>query len=155
MGFFQQRAGEFFDPAWTAQDFTPLRCANTLAMLLERVIASGIAARPEVQYMPIFGFTYADGRRMLSVGGMIVNRAIARQVRGADLDELPFVRKSKEVSLFDISVPALTRRERLLLDQGMPSKDGWVPEEFEISASEVAGYRSIYRYLPIYGELLF
>lgn len=155
MGFVKQRVGDYFDPGWTTEDFSSLQFSETLARLLERVIAAGIAARPEVEYKPIFGFTYADGKKMLSVGGMIVNKAMAKKLRGADLDELPFVRKPKELSLFDISVPQLTRRERLLLDQGMPSEDGWVPEEFEISARDVASYRGMYRYLPIYGELLF
>ncbi len=56
---------------------------------------------------------------------------------------------------FSIEVPVLTRKERLHLDQFMPQSDpDWAPSEFEMDMDDLQAYRSIYRFNPIYAELL-
>ena len=73
---------------------------------------------------------------------------------GSRLGELPFVRRNGEDAPYEIRVPRLTRKERYYLDPHMPSADGWFPRDFDLSTDEVLQYREIYRYYPIYAELL-
>ena len=55
---------------------------------------------------------------------------------------------------FRIKVPVLTRKERLYIDSHMPSEPDWVPNDFEIEPEAILDYREVYRYCPLYAELL-
>ena len=73
-----------------------------------------------------------------------------------DWEELPFVRRQLYIEPFRIEVPVLTRKERLYIDSCMPCEPDWVPDpnDFEIEAEAIAAYRQVYRYCPLYAELL-
>lgn len=96
----------------------------------------------------IFNFAYADGRQMLSLGGMVGTRDTLRKLRRTGIYGLPFVTSAERPIV--ISVPPLTARERLWLDQHRTSPRG----HFEVDRRAVTHYRRYYRHYPNYFEAL-
>lgn len=152
--YFAEEAEEYLWAKPTVKDFARERLSNVNAQLVDRAISKALVARPEVAFLPMFNFTYADGHRMLSVGGMIGTDAQKRQLSSLDYETLFFLRKSLIASPCEIVVPKVTRKERLYLDREMPCGENWTPRDFELSASEVCAYKDIYRYYPAYTEML-
>lgn len=122
--------------------------------ILQRAIMSGVGPRADIEFTPLFNFLYADGHEMLSVGGMITTSAQKRLIARSALSAQNYFRDSLMKEPYRISVPNLTRRERLYLDSAMPSAPDWIPSEFELTSAEVAAYNEIYRFFPAYAELL-
>lgn len=114
----------------------------------------GMAGRPEVEFIPLFDFVYADGHRMLSVGGMLGTSEEKHRLNGVDMEKAPYFRLSADAQPYEIVVPKLTVRERYLLDAAMPCPVSWQPKEFNLSKVDVESYREVYRFLPAYAELL-
>ncbi len=152
--YFREVAREYWDRRFRVEDFGDEDIPEVATRLLERAILSGLAATPELEFLPLFKFIYADGHRMLTIGGMIGGRAEKRLLNKSTLDKCVYVRRSLRAAPFEIHVPPLTRRERLLLDQNMPCDKDWVPDGFELKQESVAKYRDIYRFFPGYEELL-
>lgn len=154
MARYKEVAGDFLPFDITLEDFRRSSLAHTNARILANVIRQGVVARPNVSFLPMFSFAYADGHEMLTVGGMIGDADDERKLYSTGASAEEFIRKSLDDPPYVIEVPRLTRKERIALDQHMPCADGWVPKEFEITAEEIRNYRSIYRYYPMYGELM-
>jgi hypothetical protein len=92
---------------------------------------------------------------MITIGGMLATDDEEASLRRCDFLRMPFVRRARSDDFYRIRVPRLTRKERMFLDRDMPATPGWKPKAFELSAEDIAAYQEIYRYYPIYGELLF
>jgi hypothetical protein len=122
--------------------------------ILSNAISRGMRARSSVEFLPMFNFTYRDGHKMLTLGGMIAGIDERRKVQASGLVEAIYYRSSFKPAPFDIVVPRFTRRERMCLDQAMPSPDDWLPHEFEARPEDVKAYQQIYRFLPQYAELI-
>jgi hypothetical protein len=91
---------------------------------------------------------------MLSMGGMIAGPTEKRQLQSTTLSETKYYRDNFDTPPFEITVPRLTRKERIYLDREMPCADEWTPEEFDIDAELLRHYRDIYRFLPAFAEIL-
>jgi hypothetical protein len=151
---FQEECGDFFDPTWESEDFGASAIPKRSTKVIETAILSGVNMRDGITFEPLFNFLYADGHQMLTIGGVICLKDDKRKLRGIEWDELPFVRRKLSLEPFKIDVPVLTRKERLYIDSHMPSDPEWEPEEFEIDAEAIRAYREVYRYCPLYAELL-
>lgn len=152
--YYEEQAGQYFTHGWSDENFALSQLASTNAQILFNAIGAGLAHRRNAHFYPLFNFVYADGHRMLTVGGMIVGDTERRRLEGCDFSNSPFLRFGETDSPFQILPPKLTKKERAILDFHMPSADRWVPREFELSREEVAAYRELYRYYPAYAELL-
>jgi hypothetical protein len=152
--YFVQEAEQYLWAKSTVADFAREKLLQVNARLIDCAISKALVARPEVMFLPLFNFTYADGHRMLSLGGMIGTKEHERQLKSLDYKTLCFLRKSLTGRPYEIIVPKVTRKERLYLDHEMPCEDNWTPTDFELSSSEVAAYRRIYQYYPAYTEML-
>jgi hypothetical protein len=152
--YFVDEARAYIWPKPTIQDFARENLPNANARLIEAAISKALVTRPEVTFAPLFNFSYADGHRMLSVGGMVATEGHRRSLSSLDCGTLYFLRKSLTEPPYEIVVPKVTRKERLYLDTEMPCKDRWTPEDFELSDEDVSAYRSIYQYYPAYTEML-
>jgi hypothetical protein len=152
--YFEGHAGAYLEHGWGVEDYARSNLPNVNATIIYKALISGLAHRAAVDYSPLWKFRYADGHDMITVGGMIGTETDRRKLNGCAFGDQPFVRRSLEDAFYEIRVPRLTRRERLLLDTRMPAKKGWTPKEFEIDADDVAAYSEIYRYFPMYGEML-
>lgn len=152
--YFREELGSFVSFDATVSEFTRSNLWRVNQKVLENGLKAGLAGRDEVEFLPLFAFIYADGHRMLTIGGVIGASAEMRKLAACDLSSATFVRMDLESEPFEIVVPRITRKERLYLDAAMPCDDEWVPDEFELDESMVRSYREIYRYYPSYAELL-
>lgn len=152
--FLQEQVGDYFEPNWTPSDFGRSQLPYVNAHLLLKIIRSGVAPRPAVEFFPLFQFSYSDGTPMVTIGGMIGTGVEKRKLDACDFSGAAYIRRSHSVDLFEIHVPRLTRRERQVLDAGMLADENWTPREFKLDPEDLAAYRQIYRYYPAFGELL-
>lgn len=151
---FQEECGDFFDPTWNLGSFNASAIAKRTIEVVETAFLSGLNMRDGITLEPLFSFLYADGHQMLTIGGVICSKNEKRKLRQIEWEELPFVRRKLSLEPFIIDVPVLTRKERLHIDSHMPSEATWVPTEFEIEPKAIQAYREVYRYCPLYAELL-
>jgi hypothetical protein len=151
---FQEECGDFFDPIWNTSDFNAADIPKRVMQVVKGALFSGLNMRNGINFEPLFGFIYADGHQMLTVGGVICSKHERRKLRSIDWEELPFVRRKLPSDPFRIEVPVFTRRERLYVDSHMPCEADWAPAEFEIEQEAIQNYREVYRYCPLYAELL-
>jgi hypothetical protein len=151
---FQKEAGEYLGNFTKDQQFSRSNLVAINGTIIERAIMHGLAGRKDVKFFPLFNFVYADGHRMLSVGGMIGSKDDGLRLNSLDELHLPFLRKSITKTPYEIHVPLLTRKERLHLDSFMPCHSTWTPPEFAMKPEDVQVYREIYPYFPAYTETL-
>lgn len=145
----EQYLGEFTSVA----DFTASKLTNVNVQVLLRALKAGLAGR-SVQFFPLFNFLYADGHRMLTIGGVIGTDTERRQILASTFIKTVYSRRDFLRPPYSIRVPRLTRKERLHLDCVMPCPKSWRPSEFELPDEDVLAYREIYRFFPAYAELL-
>jgi hypothetical protein len=152
--YFQKEAGDYLGNIAKDRQFSRSRLVAINASIIKNAIMSGLAGRNDVKFFPLINFVYADGHRMLSVGGMIGTDEDGRKVKTLNKLHLPFLRDSIVEKPYNIRVPLLTRKERLHLDGAMPCRTSWQPSEFEMKPEDIHAYREIYPYFPAYTETL-
>lgn len=151
---FRTEAGELALSFDQVSDFAESKLVDVNVRLIERAIKAGLMGR-ESQFSPLFNFLYADGHRMVTIGGMITTETERRLLRASKLQDTTYVRQSLRRKPFEICIPHVTRKERLHLDTHMPCPKRWKgPKKFEMRAQDVQAYREIFPFLPAYGELL-
>jgi len=151
--YFVHEASQYLWPSPATKQFARDCLYRVNARLINSAISKGLLSRTDLSFYPLFNFIYADGNRMLSVGGMVGTEADGRRLDSLDRKTLNFLRSSLTTNPYEIVVPKITRKERLYLDSRMPCDDNWTPRDFELSWDNVAAYRSIYRYYPAYAEM--
>jgi hypothetical protein len=120
--------------------------------VLSNAISSATASRG-VGFLPLFSFVYKDGHEMLTIGGMFVTEGEKRRIVNSPLRDRSYCRFDLSKEPYRIRVPRLTRKERLYLECVMPTAAGWTPRDFEMDADDIAAYKEIYRFFPVYAEL--
>jgi len=153
MRYYRQEAEDHFWRGISRKDFARDMLPMTNARILQNVIECGLRERG-AEFINMFSFLYADGHRMLSVGGMIGTDEDRRKIQLLDRKQLFFIRDNITDEPFMIRVPLVTRKERLFLDQKMPCRKNWKPHAFEMKPNDIADYCRIYRYYPAYTEML-
>jgi hypothetical protein len=153
MRYYREEVGAHFWRGISKKDFARLALPTTNARIIQSVIDQGLRQR-DAYFIGMFSFLYADGHRMLSVGGMIGSEEDRRKIRSLDRDGLFFMRDNITDEPFLIRVPLITRKERHYLDQNMPCSDNWSPSAFEMKPEDIQDYKKIYRYYPAYTEML-
>ena len=152
--YFVNQAGPLVGDATEIQDYAESLLIRRNIEILERSIASGLAGRKGIQFLPLYCFWYADGHEMLTLGGMVADANDAKKLHESKVPNLFYIRRDFKREPYRISPPVLTRKERLYLDAFMPCALGYTPSDFELPSDEVAAYRELYRYCPLYAELL-
>jgi len=154
MKHYLKEAERFISPRPKTTEFARSNLHSLNSMILDSAIREGITGRQGVQFYPLFHFLYADGHKMLSVGGMFSRDEDVGKLRTLDKRELPFLRDDLLGAPYEIRVPLVTRKERLFLDTAMPRRKGWMPsKEFELKEADVEAYSDIHRYYPAYTEM--
>ncbi len=136
------------------QDFTKSKLPKTNVVVLLNALKEGMRGRIGIEYHPLFNFSYADGHRMITIGGVIGSEVEKRKICAMNLEGASYLRTNINDDPYEIQVPPFTRKERHLLDSAMPCPAGWQPQEFRLSEENVNTYREIYRFLPSYAEIL-
>jgi len=153
MEYFEEEAGEYVG-VHDVQDFSVSKLHKTSQLVIVNALKEGMAGRRGTHLYPLFYFVYADGRRMMTVGGVIGSTTEQRVLNSMNVVGATYLRRRLGGKPYEIKVPVFTRKERHLLDSAMPCKDDWQPEGFAIPAGDVSAYREVYRFLPAYAELL-
>lgn len=153
--YFQTEAGQYLGTTNSIKEFAESNLVNINRDIITRVIDSAIASRADLRYIPLFSFLYADGHRMLTLGGMLGNGADEGRLNSAILKNLSFLRFARNDPPQEIAVPRLTRKERIYMDKAMPCDEHWTPRDFELPVEYVKAYRELYRFFPSYAELMY
>ncbi len=150
--YFEEQAEDYIGLS-DAASFAKSNLSSTNAQILERVIKDGLTGR-DAELLNLFNFVYADGHKMITIGGIIGSKTERRKIAGSKLNEEFYIRKDFSCDGYHIRVPKVTRKERLFLDSAMPSPTGWEPDNFELPEEDLQAYREIYKFFPAYAELL-
>ena len=115
---------------------------------------AGVAQREQhVEFRQALHMVYADGARMLTVGGALVAGSDSRLWDECGVESLDFVR-GDDIP-YRIEVPLLTRREVHHLLKAVPGTDGAIDEAAEragIPRDDARRFAAFYRYAPLYVE---
>lgn len=120
---------------------------------IEETLAHRNAPRPErwrLRYHQLFNFHYADGAKMLTVGGYFVNKNDEAKLPISAFSDLSFTRVDEDP--YHIEVPVLTWREASFLDSRLPRLAPEVRIPRWLGDADRKKYGQIYRYFPTYLE---
>ncbi len=119
----------------------------------------GLSNEKQLEFKQLFNFTYEDGAKMLTVGGIFVSKEDLPKFEKANFGELDFIKDSS--AHFNLEVPCLTFKELRFLDSLLPSKisnDGIIDKELKIITKipqrDVKKYIKVYRYFPTFTEAI-
>jgi hypothetical protein len=110
-------------------------------------------ARPGVHWRQLFNFRYADGHRMLTFGGVLVDPSVEKRLENCHFEELPYYQSGE--APFAIEVPNLTGAEVHKLAQSMPRPSSSKHKallRLAIEERDLENYEALYRYLPQFIE---
>lgn len=145
---------DYISPMFSPNDCGSLELTKTIISVVQNIITRAMSWRDELKFELLFNFVYADGHKMLTIGGIIAGREDKRLLRACDWDRFSFSRRDFKQPPYTIEVPNLTRRERLYLDSHMPRQGDWMPKVFHLKEKDLLAYSQVFRYVPLYGELL-
>lgn len=111
---------------------------------------SGAPKEEQLHFEQLYYFTYADGRRMLTYGGILLNDEHRSSLGDSGMSDLEFVRRDDNP--YEIDAPELTAKELKFLEKFVPGKARKRPATFEMSVAEFERYCATYRYYPLYAE---
>jgi Putative O-methyltransferase len=152
--YFEHHASAYLKLGLSENDFGASKLGLRTTEILKAAFTRSIVARLQMEFLPMFHFIYKDSHWMLSMGGMIGGRTEKRQLRSSTLADTVYYRRNFDLPPFEITVPRLTRKERIYLDREMPCAEGWVPKDFDLDPDEARRYKDIYRFLPAFAEIL-
>jgi len=124
-----------------------------IANEIDTTISARNGGRPtgaKLLYKQLFNFHYADGAKMLTVGGIIYNEGQSDLEEKCGFEQLDFVRTSE--APYTIEVPSLTLKEIRHLDRQLPCDDLNHVDAPSIPAKDISRYALIYRYFPAFVE---
>jgi hypothetical protein len=127
-------------------------CRRIIMNEIQEILAARNAVLPDnakVEFRQIFNFHYRDGARMLTIGGIFVNREDAAKFSQAEFEKLSFCRFGDPA--YVLEVPKLTFREIRHLDKSLPL-GAPVLEKVGIPEEDIKTYAEIYRFFPAFAE---
>jgi hypothetical protein len=104
----------------------------------------------KIEFRQCFHFRYADGVRMLTVGGVFIDATDSAKLGQDAFGGLWFVRDGSDS--VEINPPTLTSREVRHLTRLLPDDREDFPKVEWLSADEVKAFQQIYRYYPVFSE---
>jgi len=104
----------------------------------------------KILYRQLFNFHYADGAKMLTVGGLLYDQGLAARVESCGFEHIDFVKKDEVPFL--IEPPNLTYREIRHLDTLLPMKQEEAPQMAGVPEADIKRYARLYRYFPHFAE---
>ena len=105
-----------------------------------------------LRFMPLLNLTYADGAKMVTYGGVLLDDADRIRVEALKIGQrLEYVTKGGQ---FSLSIPQLTHKEKLELDRWLPKHGAPASKDlpFELKDAEIEAYCRFYLHYPAYAE---
>ena len=103
-----------------------------------------------ILFNQLFHFRYADGAKMLTVGGILIDEGQTHLLNQCAFNNLSFIETDEEPYL--IEAPNLTYREIRHLDAQLPCDDIAQLRVPAIPQDDVMRYTRVYRYFPTFAE---
>lgn len=138
------------------------KCSNLINDQINKSIKNRESREQKgISYQQLFNFYYADGSKMLTIGGIIFDDELVESVKSCNFDNLDFIRKSQEA--LEIKVPNLTFREIKYLNKYISLDDiTKFPKDVSgkridtiVPQREIKMYHEVYRYFPTFSETSF
>lgn len=111
-----------------------------------------LALAAGLRFFPLLNLTYADGARMVTYGGVLLNEQDLTKVEAFKLDQrFEYVARAVQ---FALAVPQLTHKEKLELDRHMPAAGAPAAKDlpFELKETEIEAYWEFYLHYPNFAE---
>lgn len=131
--------------------------AKVSRRIINAAIESALADRnaplgeaEKIRFRQLFNFHYADGPKMLTVGGVFYRAADAALLGKCSFEELNHVAAGDEP--VNITVPVLTTREVLHLSAQLPGGEEDLASP-GISSADLARFTHMYRYYPLFIDI--
>jgi len=124
---------------------------------IRRTVIERNGSRPlpnQLVYEQLFYFCYADGPKMVTVGGLLYERSQGKPLDRCGFKDLDFIRsgpRNGSKPCF-IEVPSLTFREIRHLDSQLPRDKGKRLRAPRVPVTDLKRYERIYRYFPAFAE---
>lgn len=135
---------------------------NLLLQSFKRAVAAGISSAPELEVVPISAFVYEDGQKMLTATGVIVDRENKEKFFEDSRIQYWSYYSPNWDKAKNISLPSLSVRERLLVEQLLPDstcddvmdKLGYYVGSGEADARrQMDNFIDYYRAFPWFGKV--
>jgi len=110
----------------------------------------------EEEFVPLFNFSYKDRAPMFSAGGIIVNSSDREKLQNTGVEGLEFITCEQQYS---IDLPPLTMKEKISLDQLLPSDKSLSSVEVKqkldllLKEQQLESYQRLYVHYPIFSEV--
>ena len=147
-------AEELWEPSWSHSDFSNSKLHRRILDLLGLAFSEGVAGRSKVDALACLSFVYSDGHKMVTLGVQLGGSQERTALERIQSEGAYYMVSSFDGEPFHISVPVLTRRERMYLEAAMPSKDYQGISSAGVSEDDFGKFGKVYRFLPSYAELL-
>jgi hypothetical protein len=155
----KSRLGEFGPAKLTDADVTIDGFAKTLARAVEKVANDAFARKSGLRLAPLSLIRYADGLQMLTVTGVLLDRAAdaASFLKRTGFETWPLYSPAWD-RIHHVDIPYLTPQERALLDREMFRSEG--PESLRVffggnAETAVEQYKLFRRYYPNFQHVWF
>lgn len=155
---FKSAVGDFFKDEIEDSRYTNNRIIGVIRELFNEEVERKLKYRKDVlkkdlKYKQLIFLTYNDGSPMLTIGGIMVDDALEKELESTNIfGEFDFISEGEE--RFKIDIPKLTYKEMQFILQETPIED----EEYDetrfhgITLEEIKKFRKIYRYYPYFTE---
>jgi hypothetical protein len=105
----------------------------------------------KIQFVQLYNFEYQDGARMLTYGGILIEKSQMAILASCDFSSLSFT-CPKNDEPYRIEVPKLTFKEIRHLNSQLPLKTNEDLEGKAIPQEDLNRFKKIYRYFPAFTE---
>ncbi len=122
---------------------------NTISQILNDK-NGGRPKESKIKYKQLFNFQYADGAKMLTVGGLLYDEGQDPMVAKCAFPDLNFVRIDEDP--YRIVIPSLTYKEIRHLDMQLPGNESTELNSPGVPIRDVNKYKKLYRYFPTFVE---
>ncbi|MBF9351913.1 hypothetical protein BKG80_18150 [Mycobacteroides chelonae] len=151
----RDRLDTYIHPGTDASQLGGWNLADLYRRIIDEKISEAIRDRNTlrgsklpVRYEQLINFQYADGAKMTTVGGIVLDEADQISYRVCAFDKYEFYRS--ESNSYRINIPKLTPKEIRHLDSFLPCDDTLDATSIGIPLNQSAKYRALYRYFPRY-----
>lgn len=144
----REDCGDLYPERLEFKHFTQDALPKVLATIIRNQIEAAALSRGEIEFAQLVNFCYRDGAQMVSLGGVVDSPERVARVRESSAMRLHFANDSEEP--LPISVPHLTVREKLWLDQNGDT----IAPAFELVEGMLENFLAYRRHYPSYYEAL-
>lgn len=151
----RQTIGRYRRRRIKATELSERGIARLYQQVLSGIATSSLASRSgdRLRLYQLFSFRYKDNVPMFTFGGIVDKQRLGGRFRRAGIIGLPYVQSDPRGEPVEISVPMLTARERLWLEQHLVD-DPKLSGAFELPERQVSNFRRYYRQYPTYSEII-